>query len=89
VWEVKFVTAKDDIKKLLEETNARIRDPKTSGTECNLIIMDFADKMTAMLPKLFQEYERLEKDLASVRSYCRWLDKQYHTAYENARKTLR
>jgi len=89
VWEVKFVTTKDDIKKLLEETNTRIRDPKTSGTECNLIIMDFADKMTAMLPKLFQEYERLEKDLASVRSYCRWLDKQYHRVHENVIKALR
>lgn len=83
------MTTKDEIKKLFAETEAKIRDPSTSGTECNLVILDFADQVSLKLPKLFLEYEKLEKELESSRSYCRWLDKQYHAAHENAIKTLK
>lgn len=83
------MTTKDDVKKLLEETEAKIRDPETGGTEYTLIILDFADQMSIKLPKLFLEYERLEKDLASSRSYVRWLDKQYHEACDSAKRVVR
>ena len=83
------MTTKNDIEKLFGETRDKMLDPKTDSTACITLMLDFADRVSVLLPDLFKEYERLEKDLASVRSYCRWLDKQYHTAYENARKTLR
>ena len=64
-------------------------DPKTDSTACTTLMLDFADKAFVLLPDLFKEYERLEKDLATSRSYARWLDKQYHAAHENAIKTLK
>ena len=83
------MTAKNNIEKLFGETRDRMLDPKTDSTVCTTLMLDFADKASVLLPDLFKEYERLEKDLASSKSYARWLDKQYHAAHENARKTLK
>ena len=83
------MTAKNNIEKLFGETRDRMLDPKTDSTVCTTLMLDFADKASVLLPDLFKEYERLEKDLATSRSYARWLDKQYHAAHENARKTLK
>ena len=83
------MTAKNDIEKLFGETQDKMLDPKTNSTVCTTLMLDFADKASVLLPDLFKEYERLEKDLATSRSYARWLDKQYHAAHENAIKTLK
>jgi len=83
------VTTKNDIEKLFGETRDKMLDPKTNSTVCTTLMLDFADKASVLLPDLFKEYERLEKDLATSRSYARWLDKQYHAAHENAIKTLK
>ncbi len=83
------MTTKDNIEKLFQETQDKMLDPKTDSTTCITLMLDFADKASVLLPDLFKEYERLEKDLATSRSYARWLDKQYHAAHENARKTLK
>ncbi len=83
------MTTKDDIEKLFQETQDKILDPKTDSTACITLMLDFADRVSVLLPDLFKEYERLEKNLATSRSYARWLDKQYHAAHENARKTLK
>ena len=83
------MTTKDNIEKLFQETRDKMLDPKTNSTVCTTLMLDFADKASVLLPDLFKEYERLEKDLAVSRSYCRWLDKQYHAAHENAIKTLK
>jgi hypothetical protein len=83
------VTTKDNIEKLFQETQDKMLDPKTDSTACITLMLDFADRVSVLLPDLFKEYERLEKDLATSRSYARWLDKQYHAAHENARKTLK
>jgi len=83
------VTTKDNIEKLFGETQDKMLDPKTDSTACITLMLDFADRVSVLLPDLFKEYERLEKNLATSRSYARWLDKQYHAAHENARKTLK
>ena len=83
------MTTKNDIEKLFGETRDKMLDPKTNSTVCTTLMLDFADKASVLLPDLFKEYERLEKDLATSRSYARWLDKQYHAAHENAIKTLK
>jgi hypothetical protein len=83
------VTTKDNIEKLFQETQDKMLDPKTDSTACITLMLDFADRVSVLLPDLFKEYERLEKDLATSRSYARWLDKQYHAAHENAIKTLK
>lgn len=83
------MTTKDNIEKLFGETQDKMMDPKTDSTACITLMLDFADRVSVLLPDLFKEYERLEKDLATSRSYARWLDKQYHAAHENARKTLK
>ena len=83
------MTTKDEIEKLFGETQDKMLDPKTDSTACITLMLDFADRVSVLLPDLFKEYERLEKNLATSRSYCRWLDKQYHAAHENARKTLK
>ena len=83
------MTTKDDIEKLFQETRDKMIDPKTDSTTCITLMLDFADKASVLLPDLFKEYERLEKDLAASKSYTRWLDKQYHAAHENAIKTLK
>ena len=83
------MTTKDNIEKLFQETQDKMLDPKTDSTACITLMLDFADRVSVLLPDLFKEYERLEKDLATSRSYARWLDKQYHAAHENARKTLK
>ena len=83
------MTTKNDIEKLFGETRDKMIDPKTNSTVCTTLMLDFADKASVLLPDLFKEYERLEKDLASSKSYARWLDKQYHAAHENAIKTLK
>jgi hypothetical protein len=83
------VTTKDNIEKLFQETQDKMLDPKTNSTVCTTLMLDFADKASVLLPDLFKEYERLEKDLAASKSYTRWLDKQYHAAHENAIKTLK
>ena len=82
------MTTKDNIEKLFQETQDKMLDPKTDSTACITLMLDFADRVSVLLPDLFKEYERLEKDLATSRSYARWLDKQYHAANENAIKTL-
>ena len=79
------MTTKDNIEKLFQETQDKMLD----STACITLMLDFADKASVLLPDLFKEYERLEKDLAVSRSYCRWLDKQYHAAHENTIKTLK
>ena len=83
------MTTKDNIEKLFGETQDKMLDPKTDSTACITLMLDFADRVSVLLPDLFKEYERLEKNLATSRSYARWLDKQYHAAHENARKTLK
>ncbi len=83
------MTTKDNIEKLFQETQDKMLDPKTNSTVCTTLMLDFADKASVLLPDLFKEYERLEKDLAASKSYTRWLDKQYHAAHENAIKTLK
>ena len=83
------MTTKNDIEKLFGETRDKMIDPKTDSTTCITLMLDFADKASVLLPDLFKEYERLEKDLAASKSYARWLDKQYHVAHENAIKTLK
>ena len=83
------MTTKDEIEKLFQETRDKMLDPKTDSTVCTTLMLDFADKASVLLPDLFKEYERLEKDLAASKSYTRWLDKQYHAAHENAIKTLK
>ena len=83
------MTTKDNIEKLFQETQDKMLDPKTDSTVCTTLMLDFADRVSVLLPDLFKEYERLEKNLATSRSYCNWLDKQYHAAHENARKTLK
>ena len=79
------MTTKDNIEKLFQETQDKILDPNTA---CITLMLDFADRVSILLPDLFKEYEKLEKDLAVSRSYCRWLDKQYHEAYENMKRAL-
>ena len=83
------MTTKDEIEKLFGETQDKMLDPKTDSTACITLMLDFADRVSVLLPDLFKEYERLEKNLATSRSYVRWLDKQYHAAHENAIKTLK
>lgn len=83
------MTTKDNIEKLFQETQDKMLDPKTDSTACITLMLDFADRVSVLLPDLFKEYERLEKNLATSRSYARWLDKQYHAAHENAIKTLK
>lgn len=83
------MTTKDEIEKLFGETQDKMLGPKTDSTACITLMLDFADRVSVLLPDLFKEYERLEKDLATSRSYARWLDKQYHAAHENAIKTLK
>lgn len=82
------MTTKDNIEKLFQETQDKMLDPKTDSTACTTLMLDFADRVSVLLPDLFKEYERLEKDLVASKSYARWLDKQYHEAYENMKRVL-
>lgn len=78
------MTTKDNIEKLFQETQDKMLD----STACITLMLDFADRVSVLLPDLFKEYERLEKDLVASKSYARWLDKQYHEAYENMKRVL-
>lgn len=78
------MTTKDNIEKLFQETQDKMLD----STACITLMLDFADRVSVLLPDLFKEYERLEKDLVASKSYARWLDKQYHEAYENMKRAL-
>ena len=82
------MTTKDEIEKLFGETQDKMLDPKTDSIACTTLMLDFADRVSVLLPDLFKEYERLEKDLVASKSYARWLDKQYHEAYENMKRAL-
>ena len=82
------VTTKNDIEKLFQETQDKMLNPKTDSVAGITSMLDFADKVSVLLPDLFKEYERLEKNLATSKSYARWLDKQYHEAYENMKRAL-
>lgn len=45
-------------------------------------------RIMELLPKLLKEYDKLERDLASSRSYIRWLDEQYRDTYERIQDAL-
>jgi hypothetical protein len=52
----------------LAEAEKEIRDPETSGTESAWTAINFADKMTALLPALIAHAERSEAMLIEERA---------------------